>query len=109
MKRFIILLVALASTFAFAIGTPAKASDFGLHFSGRGYHVDLGRTAHRRAHGTGGYDWPGYHGGHYDWHDTSHFDYHPAESVRHGNHYHYFPGHYDFHETGHWDHHHGWY
>lgn len=37
------------------------------------------------------------------WHDTSHFDYHPGEYVRHRNHYHYQPGHYDFHSTGHWD------
>ena len=112
MKRFIILTVALASTFAFAnFGTPAKASDFGLHFSGRGYHVDLGRTSHRRAYHSGyrtsGYGWPRHHGGHYDWHDTSHYDYHPGEFRRHRNHYHYVPGHYDFHETGHWDYHHG--
>jgi hypothetical protein len=44
---------------------------------------------------------------HYDWHDTSHYDYHAPELIRHGNHYHYQPGHYDLHRTGHWDLHHG--
>ena len=37
------------------------------------------------------------------WHDTSHYDYHPTTIVPHGNHYHVLPGHYDFHETGHYD------
>jgi hypothetical protein len=45
-------------------------------------------------------------GPHYDWHDTSHYDYHPGEYVPHRNHYHYVPGHYDLHREGHWDAHH---
>lgn len=38
----------------------------------------------------------------YQWHDTSHWDYHPAQIQRHGNHYHVTPGHYDWHNQGHW-------
>jgi hypothetical protein len=117
MKRFMILTVALVTAFAFASwdAPAAKAGDFGLHFAGPGYHVDIGRTHHRRAYRSGnrtlGYGRPGYYGGHHHWHDTSHYDYHPGELVRHRNHYHYVPGHYDFHETGHYDYHdghHGW-
>ncbi len=47
------------------------------------------------------------HRGHYDWHDTSHYDYHPGGFQRHNNHYHYVPGHYDYHRSGHWDYHRG--
>lgn len=36
------------------------------------------------------------------YHNTTHFDYHPAQYVPHGNHYHYTPAHYDLHRTGHW-------
>jgi hypothetical protein len=107
MKRFMILSVTLAAVFAFAnLGAPAAtASDFGLHFAGRGYHVDIGRPHYGRGYRT--HYGRSHHGGHYDWHDTSHYDYHPGEFVRHRNHYHYIPGHYDWHETGHWDYHHG--
>ncbi len=113
MRRFMILSVTVVAMIAFANWSqPVNASDFGIHFAGPGYHVDLGRTHHRRHyrsypsrsyHGHGG----GYHGGGHVWHDTSHYDYHPGEFVRHRNHYHYVPGHYDYHETGHWDHY-GW-
>jgi hypothetical protein len=112
MKRFMILTLALVSVFVVASwkAPDVKASDFGLHFAGRGYHIDIGRSHHRLGY-YGGYG-GGYHGGHYDWHDTSHYDYHPGEFVRHRNHFHYVPGHYDYHETGHYDyhdgHHHGW-
>jgi len=37
-------------------------------------------------------------------HDTSHYDYHPTEIYRHGNHYDVQPGHYDFHQEGHYHH-----
>ena len=53
------------------------------------------RTAHRAPY-------------HYDWHDTSHWDYHPPSYVRHYDHYDYVPGHWDFHRTGHWDRHRGY-
>jgi hypothetical protein len=89
--------------------SPAQARDFGFHISGPGYHVDFGRPHARTAYYGSYY---GGHGGYHDhhyrgrrtWHDTSHYDYHPGEFVRHRNHYHYVPGHYDYHEDGHWDH-----
>ncbi len=37
------------------------------------------------------------------WHDTSHYDYHPTEVLRHRDHYHVVPGHYDYHRSGHYD------
>lgn len=37
-----------------------------------------------------GYGYPGGYGG-------GHYDYHPGQLVRHGNHYHYQPGHYHYH------------
>jgi hypothetical protein len=84
----------------------AQAGDFSFHISGPGYHVDFGRPHYgRRYVGHHGSRYLGWKGGH-SWHDTSHWDYHPGEWVRHGHHYHYIPGHYDFHVDGHWDHHH---
>ncbi|MCA9072972.1 MAG: hypothetical protein KDA84_28810 [Planctomycetaceae bacterium] len=47
----------------------------------------------------------GYGGGHYDYHDTTHFDYHPPTIIRHGNHFDVTPGHYDLHRSGHYDRH----
>jgi hypothetical protein len=41
-------------------------------------------------------------GGYGQWHNTSHWDYHPGSFQRHRNHFHYVPGHYDYHQTGHW-------
>ena len=55
----------------------------------------------RSSHGYGGYR---SHFGHVFYHDTSHYDYHPTEIIRHGNHYDVMPGHYDFHRTGHYHH-----
>ena len=67
----------------------AKAGDFGFYISGPGYHVDFGRPYYASQHvgyyGSGYGSWHGSHG----WHDTSHWDYHPGEWVRHGHHYHY--------------------
>ncbi len=37
------------------------------------------------------------------YHNTTHFDYHPTEVVRHRNHLDVQRGHYDLHRTGHWD------
>jgi hypothetical protein len=65
------------------------------HFSGGGY-------GHARYQS---YYQPGW-GSHYDWHDTTHYDYHPGQYVPHYNHYDYVPGHYDLHRSGHWDAHH---
>jgi hypothetical protein len=113
MKRLLGLIGALSLVIAFgAMSRPAEARDIGLHISGPGYHFDFGRPHHRTSYysGYGGgygsyYDscYGGYGGG---WHDTSHYDYHPGEVVRHRNHYHYVPGHYDYHQDGHFDH--GW-
>ena len=44
--------------------------------------------------------------GHYDWHDTSHYDYIPGRWVKHGCHWHYIPGRYVLHQDGHFDLHH---
>ena len=113
MKRFMVLTGLFAAIVAFGTFTsPAQAGDFGFRLAGRGYQVDIGRQHYGHDY-YGGYrtarygGYGDYYGGHSDWHDTSHYDYHPGEFVRHRNHYHYVPGHYDFHETGHLDHH-GW-
>jgi hypothetical protein len=50
--------------------------------------------------GFGGYG--GGYGGYPTFHNTSHYDYHPAHLQQHGNHFHYVPGHYDYHQTGHY-------
>jgi hypothetical protein len=113
MKRSIVLTGIAAAVVAFTtFRTPATAGDFGLHFAGSGYHIDVGR-AHYGNH-YGGYRTVRYglygdgcYGGGHVWHDTSHYDYHPSEFVRHRNHYHFVPGHWDYHDTGHWDHY-GW-
>lgn len=69
-------------------------SGYGNNYYGNGY-------GYRNSYYNGGYG----HGSHLhrDYHDTSHYDYHPATIQRHGNHYHYQPGHYDYHQTGHYD------
>lgn len=111
MRKFMVLASVVAVVLAFGTySAPAKADSFGIHVSGPGYHVDLGRAHHRHAY-YGGHRSLGYgfygnscYGGGRTWHDTSHWDYHPGEFVRHRNHYHYVPGHLDYHHTGHWDH-----
>jgi len=109
MKTLILTSVTLATITLFGTLTEeSQAGDFGIHFAGRGYHVDVGRPHARYGYyGSyyGGRGWCPHdvYSGHRVWHDTSHYDYHPGEFVRHGNHYHYIPGHYDWHEDGHWD------
>jgi hypothetical protein len=114
MKRLMVLTGIVAVVVAFStFGSPARAGDFGIHLAGPGYHVDLGRAHYGggyydgyRGYRSVGYGYPGRdcYRGYKVWHDTSHYDYHPGEFVRHRNHFHYVPGHYDYHETGHWDH-----
>jgi hypothetical protein len=112
MKTLILSCVTFATIALFgSFPSRAEADNFGLHFAGPGYHVDIGRP-HSRFMYYGSYyggGWNNYHR-YYSpqavWHDTSHYDYHPGEFVPHGNHYHYIPGHYDYHEEGHWDY--GW-
>ncbi|MEX2171382.1 MAG: hypothetical protein WD851_18830 [Pirellulales bacterium] len=104
------LTIAAVAALCFVSGQEASAQ--GFHFGGGGVHVDIGRphggySYHPRSRYThSSYYGGGYHG--YPtrsyWHDTSHYDYHPGEFVRHRNHYHYVPGHYDYHHDGHWDH-----
>ncbi len=90
----------------------AKARGFGFHYGGRNVHVDIGnphgyrnQVAYRRS--ARSYYPTQRSRGHYSWHDTSHYDYHPGSYVRHRNHYDYTPGHYDFHREGHFDYHGG--
>lgn len=120
MKSFMLSTVTLFALIAFGASGP-EARGQGFHFGGGGVHVDVGNP-HGYYSGYGGYGCGGYGGyggypyttyygggwrggGHADWHDTTHLDYHPGEYRRHRNHYHYNPGHYDVHEDGHWDHH----
>jgi hypothetical protein len=112
MKTIMFTLVTLATFTVFGnSGATAQASDFAVHFAGPGYHVDVGRPRYGYyGHWYGRYNDYGYgdyYGGGHVWHDTSHYDYHPGEFIRHGNHYHYVPGHYDYHPQGHWDYY-GW-
>jgi hypothetical protein len=96
MKRFLMLAAVIAALAT--IGTSAEAgwrsygwnSHYGSH-GGYGWRRNFGHRNHYspRVHRT--------------WHDTSHYDYHPGQFVRHGNHFHSQPGHYDLHRTGHWD------
>ena len=109
MKTLVLSLVTLVASAAIgAVDSPAKADGFGIHFSGPGYHIDVGRPHHRHVYYGGWRADPsdgGWYGGYRTrvWHDTSHYDYRPGEFVRHSNHFHYVPGHFDYHEEGHWD------
>ncbi len=122
MKTFMLSAVTLFALHVVgANGLEARGQ--GIHFGGGGVHVDVGNPHGYGGYGhcgTGGYgnyygNTYGYYpqtsyygggwGGHSQWHDTTHLDYHPGEYRRHRNHYHYSPGHYDVHEDGHWDHH----
>jgi hypothetical protein len=106
MKRFIL---GCAAVVVMAVAGTNSAQAGGIRFSyGSGGHYHGG---HIRGYGHGGH----VHGGRFGlypnvglyprgglWHDTSHWDYHPAQVVPHGNHLHIVPGHYDYHQTGHW-------
>ena len=113
-KKLTLGLVAVA---AFAlVGLDANTAEaahgnrgFGIHIGGRNVHLDIGNPHGYRSHHVYRARHAAPH--HYDWHDTSHFDYHPPSYQRHYNHFDYEPGHYDLHRTGHWDRHHsyhGW-
>ena len=90
--------------FGFSSGGHHSVYRGGHHFSSnRVYRPSYGayNYGHRIPYGYG-------HGGHgpfyRGYHDTSHFDYHPPQIYRHGNHLHVQPGHYDFHRSGHYHH-----
>jgi hypothetical protein len=111
MKRWIL---ALAAVLAVTLGTAATASaqGYGPYGCGvpysTGYHGGYGGyapTYNVYRPGYGGLN-VGYGGLHFSyggagWHDTSHYDYHPATVRRHWGHYDYVPGHYHLHRTGH--------
>lgn len=112
--RTLLLATGVALTMMFAASNNAQADGF----RNRGFSLSIGTFGQPYGYGYGGYGYGGYHGGygipHYGyghghghghsvWHDTSHYDYHPPQAYRHGNHYHVQPGHYDWHRTGHWD------
>jgi hypothetical protein len=109
-KPAILLTAALAIGVSVIASTPADAAGFGIYVGGSGYGYSIGagngcyggyRTAYYPSTAVyGGWD------SDHEWHDTSHFDYHPGRFVRHRNHFHYEPGHYDYHETGHLHHYH---
>ena len=113
MKKLLAIAVIAASAMLVSGGEEARAQ--GIHIGGRGVHIDVGRPHGRRYGGhsfyhsgyghRGGWSGWGGHRSHYDWHDTSHYDFHPGGFERHRNHYHYVPPHYDYHRDGHWDRH----
>jgi hypothetical protein len=123
MTKFTLSFAALAAlTLVAADANPARAGHpfpgFGLHFGGRNVHFDVGNPHGNAYRQPAPYravppyyppqHYAAYRGGyHYDWHDTSHYDYHPPQIVRHGNHFDYLEGHYDFHPEGHYDPHRG--
>lgn len=106
MKKFFLAAMLAVSVVVAGGASTAEAAPFSFGISVGGGH---------RGHGHHGLGYPGYGaycppsfgigGGHYHWHDTSHYHYHPGNFWRHGNHYHYEPGHYHLHRSGHWDHH----
>jgi hypothetical protein len=114
MKTLTLAIVAFAAIALVAVDAGTAAADgVSVRIGGSGYgcYGDSYypyNTYYGRGYGTR-YGWYGNYYprlGRHTWHDTSHYDYHPGEFVRHYDHYHYEPGHWDFHEDGHWDHHH---
>jgi hypothetical protein len=105
-----ILTIALAAVATLAlVGADANTADaaqgyggFGIHVGGRNVHLDIGQPHGYRSYYQQRVGRVGYHN---DWHNTSHYDYHPGGYQRHYNHYDYVPGHFDYHRTGHWDRH----
>jgi hypothetical protein len=123
MKRAL-LGCALVAAFTFAGLGENTAEAGGIRFSfgsgGHGHHnhgshgyygQSYGSPYGGSYYGTGSYYGGGFRSssgwgrGHSHWHDTSHYDYHPGQYVRHRGHYDYVPGHYDYHRSGHWDRH----
>ena len=82
------------------VSAPETAdAQFGFYYGNSRGHNHYGHNHGWR--GNYGQGWGNY--GH-RYHDTSHYDWHPTEIRRHGNHYHVQPGHYDYHRQGHWHH-----
>jgi hypothetical protein len=106
MNKLALSLAAVVAVSVVGIGTsPADAKGFGVHFSGPGYHFDIGHAQHHNSfyyggHGNSGCGW----GGGHQWHDTSHYDVVPGYNVWHGNHFDYVPPRVIYHQSGHVDH-----
>ena len=119
MRMFTFSISALAALMFVGIDTSVSQaghaySGFGIHIGGRNVQLDIGSrqayypSAVKKANYHRAYSksrWYGYPSRpHAVWYDTSYWGYHPAEYVRHGNHYHYIPGHYDRHDDCREDH-----
>ncbi len=107
MKRVALLsalCVGLSMT-CFGTSTAQARSPFSFSFGFGGSRVSVGNYGYSGSYGRSSHLGPSSHysRGHYDYHDTSHFDYIPGHSQRHGNHYDYIPGRYQYHSTGHYD------
>ncbi len=90
MKKFAILCVAMVALLFVASSARAQHGYGGWNNSG-GWNRGYSNYGYNRF------------GGHYDWHNTSPYDYHPGSFQRHYNHFDYVPGHYDYHRSGHYD------
>jgi hypothetical protein len=104
----------VAASFLFTADAPTASAQHGI-FRGGGLSISIGNRGYRPSYrsysplyrsnlGYGSQYGHRSHYGHGSYHDTSHYDYHPTEIRRHGNHYDVMPGHYDLHRTGHWHH-----
>lgn len=115
--------VLVAAGFLFAADAPTASAQHG--YGGSGFNLSIGHGGFSIGTGSHGSYRPNYcapsrshsayrsystpyrsrsynsNFGHGGYHDTSHYDYHPTEIRRHGNHYDVTPGHYDYHRTGH--------
>ena len=87
-------------------GTGIHVGHNSLHYGHGSSHVVRYSGLHNRLYYAPG-AFGNVHGNHFDWHDTSHFDYHPGHYIFNGYSYQYVPGHWDFHNDGHWDFHRG--
>ncbi len=105
MKRLAIACVAVLGMMVVG-STAAEAGGISIRFgsnAGYGYNNGYGYNRGYSQNYYGGYGGYGYNRSPRVYHDTSHYDYHPGQVVRHRNHLHSQPGHYDFHRSGHVD------
>ena len=107
MKRFLYVGAVLAGLIG--LGASAAEAQHGYGYRDGGYGPRYSTRSHQ---GFGGefrgqsYGWGrNSYRPHSHYHDTSHYDYHPATIQRHRDHYHVTPSHYDYHQSGHWDRH----
>lgn len=93
----------LAACFVLAADAPTAKADHNC-YRGRGLSLSIGSCygGYRSFYAPSYRSFYGHGYGRGYYHDTSHYDWHPTEIRRHGDHFHIQPGHYDFHRTGHW-------